>query len=162
MIAPMIAPIGRVSVACSVINLSLSHDRSHDRSAVIEADQSKMDQVHGGRGDYIRGTGGLGEFSIKEKGNFYTRYHRGPSPDAPRSSVASRLSGCVLRYLSRHTHSTTAVGRGPARIRRSRSCTSLPSSDWDLLPAYSCFGSRMVTREWRAARDPAEHGTKGE
>ena len=57
MIAPMIAPIGRV--ACSVINLSLSHDRSHDRSAVIEADQSKMDQVHGGRGDYIRGTGVL-------------------------------------------------------------------------------------------------------
>ena len=57
MIAPMIAPIGRV--ACSVINLSLSHDRSHDRSAVIEADQSKMDQVHGGRGDYIRGPGVL-------------------------------------------------------------------------------------------------------
>ena len=72
------------------------------------------------------------------------RISRGPSPDAPRSSVASRLSGCVLRYLSRHTHSTTAVGRGPARIRRSRSCTSLPSSDWDLLPAYSCFGIRMV------------------
>ena len=76
------------------------------------------------------------------------RISRGPSPDAPRSSVASRLSGCVLRYLSRHTHSTTAVGRGPARIRRSRSCTSLPSSDWDLLPAlYSCFGIRMVVHE---------------
>ena len=85
------------------------------------------------------------------------RISRGPSPDAPRSSVASRLSGCVLRYLSRHTHSTTAVGRGPARIRRSRShaqvylvatgtcsqhCTHVLGFGW------------LYTR--RAARDPAE------